>query len=152
LTSTREIRDAPPALYLLAAAQVGLPNAAQRVAILHSYLMRHNNELGGGAVAPELLATSSGTRVVCVAMRACARAINMTVRMHVRMFVRANMLYFEHMCVDASKGLCACRACFGMQTRVSTQACVTRVHLGTHGKHVSIPTSEQTSPVRMGHT
>eukprot|EP00967_Tisochrysis_lutea_P135653 scaffold241042_cov24-Tisochrysis_lutea.AAC.1 len=40
--------------------QVGLPNAAQRVAILHSYLTRHNSELGGKAVDPELLSTSSG--------------------------------------------------------------------------------------------
>ncbi|KAF5842400.1 hypothetical protein DUNSADRAFT_7384 [Dunaliella salina] len=40
--------------------EVGLPNAAQRVAILHSYLTRHNIELGGRAVDPELLATSSG--------------------------------------------------------------------------------------------
>jgi len=41
--------------------EVGLPNAAQRVAILHSYLTRHNSELGGKAVDPELLSTSSGS-------------------------------------------------------------------------------------------
>jgi len=39
---------------------VGLPNCMQRVAILHSYLTRHNAELGGQAVAPELLAPPAG--------------------------------------------------------------------------------------------
>jgi len=39
--------------------QVGLPDATQRAAILHSYLLRHNDELGRHAVDPELLATSA---------------------------------------------------------------------------------------------